>query len=410
MISQTIDPEMKMLLGKERDRQNDTLTLIPSENYCSKAVRDAVGSELTNKYAEGYPGRRYYNGNIYIDEIEQLVIDRAKKLFGVSHANVQPYSGSPANSAIYMGLLSQGETLMGLKLSGGGHLTHGHSVTFSGKYFHAVQYDVEEDGMINHEKVAELALKENPKLIVVGTTAYPRIFDWQKWRDIADSVHAILVADISHIVGLVIGGVHPSPVPFADVIMTTTHKTLRGPRGAMILVTEKGLSNDPKMGEKIDKAVFPGLQGGPHENIIAGIGVSLKEASEPSFAQYAKQVVLNAKVLAKTLQTRGLTLVTGGTDNHLMVLDLRPQNLTGKDIADRLESIGLIVNRNSVPHDTASPFNPSGIRLGTPAVTTRGMKEKEMEIIGEGIVSVIKNQGMEEAAMDVKELCQQFPI
>jgi len=410
MNPKTDNPELFDLIRKESVRQQNTITLIPSENYCSKEVLDAVGSILTNKYAEGYPGRRYYNGNRYIDQIEQLAIDRAKKLFGTPHANVQPYSGSPANSAIYMGLLNQGDTLMGLKLSGGGHLTHGHFVTFSGKYFHAVQYDVEEDGMINHEHVLELAQKEKPKLIVVGTTAYPRIFDWKKWRDIADSAGAILVADISHIVGLVIGGVHPSPVRYADVIMTTTHKTLRGPRGAMILVTEKGMEKDLKMGEKIDKAVFPGLQGGPHENIIAGIAVALKEAETGAFKNYAKQVVANAQSLARTLLAGGLKLVTGGTDNHLMVIDLRPNRLTGKDVADRLEQIGIVVNRNTVPHDSASPFNPSGIRIGTPAVTTRGMKEKEMEIIGESIISVIKNQEIEEVKLNVKELCQQYPV
>jgi len=410
MNPKTDNPELFDLIRKESVRQQNTITLIPSENYCSKEVLDAVGSILTNKYAEGYPGRRYYNGNRYIDQIEQLAIDRAKKLFGTPHANVQPYSGSPANSAIYMGLLNQGDTLMGLKLSGGGHLTHGHFVTFSGKYFHAVQYDVEEDGMINHEHVLELAQKEKPKLIVVGTTAYPRIFDWKKWRDIADSAGAILVADISHIVGLVIGGVHPSPVRYADVIMTTTHKTLRGPRGAMILVTEKGMEKDLKMGEKIDKAVFPGLQGGPHENIIAGIAVALKEAETGAFKNYAKQVVANAQSLARTLLAGGLKLVTGGTDNHLMVIDLRPNRLTGKDVADRLEQIGIVVNRNTVPHDSASPFNPSGIRIGTPAVTTRGMKEKEMEIIGESIISVTKNQEIEEVKLNVKELCQQYPV
>jgi glycine hydroxymethyltransferase len=414
MNLRTIDPEICSLISAESTRQEKTLTLIPSENYCSKAVREAVGSIVTNKYSEGYPGRRYYNGNVNIDLIEQAAIDRAKKLFKTPHANVQPYSGSPANSAVYMGLLSQGDTLMGLKLSGGGHLTHGHFVTFSGKYFRSVQYDVELDGIINPEKVRELAKKEKPKIIVVGTTAYPRIFNWTKWEEIADSVGAILLADISHIVGLVVGGAHPSPVPYVDAVMTTTHKTLRGPRGAMIMVTRKGLSKDPKMAEKIDKAVFPGLQGGPHENIIAGIAVSLKEAATPKFKAYAHQIVKNAKALAKTLTLQGCTLVTGGTDNHLMVLDLRPQGKTGKEIADTLESVGIVVNRNSVPHDTASPFNPSGIRIGTPAVTTRGMKEKEMKMIGTWISEVITKGSSPKVLKNVRKavssLCKQFPV
>jgi len=404
------DPEIEKLISAESTRQQETLTLIPSENYTSLAVCEATASVVTNKYSEGYPGRRYYNGNINIDAIERLAIDRAKKLFNVPHVNVQPYSGSPANSAIYMGLLSQGDTLMGLKLSGGGHLTHGHSVSFSGKYFHSVQYDVEKDGMIDLSKVSALARQEKPKIIVVGTTAYPRIFDWQKWQEIADSVGAILLADISHIAGLVVGGVHPSPVPYVDVVMTTTHKTLRGPRGAMIMVTKKGLRKDPKMADKIDKAVFPGLQGGPHENIIAGIAVALKEAGTPEFRTYAKQIVKNAKSLAETLTLQGCTLITGGTDNHLMVVDLRPQGKTGRVVADTLESVGIVVNRNSIPHDTASPFDPSGIRLGTPAVTTRGMKEKEMKILGESIFEVIKGGNLGKVRKTVSQLCSQFPI
>ena len=410
----SVDPEMTSLLEKELLRQQETITLIPSENYCSPLVRAAVGSVLTNKYAEGYPGRRYYNGNKYIDQIEQIAIDRAKKLFNTPHANVQPYSGSPANAAVYFGLLEQGDTIMGLKLNGGGHLTHGHSVTFSGRYFHSVQYDVEEHGMIDLEHVRSLVQKEKPKLIIVGTTAYPRILDFKLWGAIADSVGAILLADISHIAGLVVGGVHPSPVPYVDVVMTTTHKTLCGPRGAMIMVTEKGLSRDPKMAEKIDKAVFPGLQGGPHENIIAGIAVALKEASGPEFQQYAEHIVKNANVLAETLVQEGLTLVTGGTQNHLMVVDLRPQGKTGREIADALESVGIVVNRNSIPHDTASPFNPSGIRLGTPAVTTRGMKEEEMKKIGKWIASVVKNSTdsnlLQMTKKEINKIVVQFPV
>jgi len=404
------DQELFDLISTESKRQKDTITLIPSENYCSREVLDAVGSILTNKYAEGYPKRRYYNGTSVIDQVEQLAIDRAKKLFGVPHVNVQPYSGSPANSAIYMALMQQGDTLMGLKLSGGGHLTHGHSVTFSGKYFRAVQYDVEKDGSIDLEKVSDLALQEKPKIIVVGTTAYPLIFDWKKWREIADAVGAVLVADISHIVGLVIGGVHPSPVPYVDVIMTTTHKTLRGPRGAMILVTDRGLSKDPDMGEKIDKAVFPGLQGGPHENVVAGIAVALQEAGTKEFRAYAEQIVKNAKALASTLTARGMNLVTGGTQNHLIVCDLRSYEKSGSEVANALEEIGIIVNKNSIPHDSASPFKPSGIRLGTPAVTSRGMKEKEMEIIGNTIVSLILSHNCAIISPVVHQLCTQFPI
>ncbi len=299
------DPEISTLIDKEAKRQQDVLEMIPSENYVSSAVREALGSVLTNKYSEGYPHKRYYQGNRFIDEIEDIAIDRAKKLFGVPHANVQPYSGSPANAAVYFALLNPGDTIMGLKLSAGGHLTHGHPrITFSGKYFRSVQYDVEEDGTIDLAKAMRTAMKESPRIIVVGTTAYPRIFDWKAWRTIADRANAFLLADISHIAGLIVAGVHPSPVPFADVIMTTTHKTLRGPRGAMIMVTEQGLKKDPEMATKIDKAVFPGLQGGPHDNVTAAIAIALAEASTASFKQYAKQVVANANVLAETLTSQ----------------------------------------------------------------------------------------------------------
>ncbi|MEK7587412.1 MAG: serine hydroxymethyltransferase [Patescibacteria group bacterium] len=386
-----MDPAIASLIEKEAKRQRDVLEMIPSENYASSAVREAVGSILANKYSEGYPHKRYYQGNRYIDDIENLAIARAKKLFGVPHANVQPYSGSPANSAVYMALLKPGDTIMGLKLSGGGHLTHGHpDVTFSGTFYRSVQYDVDEQGFIDLDYVAALAAKTKPAIIVVGTTAYPRIFDWKKWKAIADSVGALLLADISHIAGLVVGGVHTSPIPYADIVMFTTHKTMRGPRGAVLLVTGQGLVKDPKMGEKIDKAVFPGLQGGPHDNVTAAIAVCLHEASQPTFKRYAKQVVDNAKVLAATIQRQGCTLSTGGTDNHLMVVDLRPQGVIGNIAAEALEVAGIVVNRNSVPHDPNPPFYPSGIRLGTPAITTRGMKEKEMKQIGEWIAQVIR--------------------
>lgn len=433
-----MDRIVSNLIKKESRRQSDVLEMIPSENYASKEVREALGSVLTNKYSEGYPHKRYYQGNRFIDEIEDLAIERAKKLFGVPHVNVQPYSGSPANSAVYFALLNPGDTIMGLKLSAGGHLTHGHpDITFSGKYFRSVQYDVDENGLIDLNEVARLAQKESPRMIVVGTTAYPRKYDWKKWREIADSVGALLLADISHIVGLVVGGVHPSPVPFADVIMTTTHKSFRGPRGAMLFVTDRGLQKDPDMGDKIDKAVFPGLQGGPHDNVTAAIAIALHEASQPSFKQYAKQIVSNAKALAQVLIEHGLTLTTGGTDNHLMVVDLRPQQVIGNIVAEALEVAGIVVNKNSVPHDSNPPFYPSGIRLGTPAITTRGMKEKEMKIAGNWIAEVIQevshyrlpetkedrkgflvdvkkelgvNKKLLHIAKDVKTLCVKFPV
>lgn len=405
-----IDTVIQDLIEKETKRQEETLTLIPSENYASQNVRSALGSALTNKYSEGYPGRRYYNGNKYIDEIETIAIDRAKKLFGTPHANVQPYSGSPANAAVYMGLLNPDDTIMGLKLKAGGHLTHGHKVTFSGKFFRSVQYDVDENGFIDHDAALVLAKQEKPKIIVVGATAYPRIIEWEKWRTIADEVGALLFADISHIAGLVVAGAHPTPIPFVDVVMTTTHKTLRGPRGAMIMVTDMGLKKDPEMGMKIDKAVFPGLQGGPHDQVTAGIAIALEEAATPEFREYGRQIVANAKVLAQTLIDAGLTLVTGGTDNHLMVVDFRPQGKKGEDVADALESVGIIVNRNTIPHDTASPFDPSGMRIGTPAVTTRGMKEPEMKLIGGWISSVVENKNIESIRKEVIKMTKQFSL
>ena len=389
-----MDVAISSLIEKELLRQQETLAMIPSENYASADVRSALGSVLTNKYSEGYPNKRYYQGNGFIDEIEDIAIARAKDLFHVPHANVQPYSGSPANAAVYFALLAPNDAIMGLKLSGGGHLTHGHpDITFSGKYFRSVQYDVNEQGLIDMDEAEALAKKEKPKMIVVGTTAYPRVYDWKRWREIADSVGAFFLADISHIAGLVVGGVHPSPVPFADVVMTTTHKSLRGPRGAMLMVTDAGLKKDPDMGGKIDKAVFPGLQGGPHDNVTAAIAVALDEAARPEFTAYAAQVVKNAQVLSETLLNEGIVLTTGGTDNHLMVLDLRPQRLIGNIVAEALEIAGIIVNKNSVPHDSNPPFYPSGIRLGTPALTTRGMKEDEMKQIGSWIAQVIREVG-----------------
>lgn len=385
-----MDTQIRSLIQKESQRQQDVLEMIPSENYVSDDVLRALGSVLSNKYSEGYPHKRYYQGNRFIDEIEDLAIERARKLFGVPHVNVQPYSGSPANSAVYFALLNPKDTIMGLMLSGGGHLTHGHpDITFSGKYFRSVQYDVDRHGLIDMDGVADLARKETPAILVVGTTAYPRLYDWKRWRKIADSVGAWFLADISHIAGLVAGGVHPSPVGYADVVMTTTHKSLRGPRGAILMVTERGLNRDRDLPDKIDKAVFPGLQGGPHDNTTAAIAVALHEALQPEFREYAGQILRNAAVLSQTLMANRLVLTTGGTDNHLMVIDLRPKKLIGNVVAEALEVAGIVTNKNSVPHDPNPPFYPSGVRLGTPAITTRGMKEQEMKKIGDWIAAVV---------------------
>ena len=397
--------EIFELIAKEKKRQEEVLEMIPSENYVSKAVLEATGSVLSNKYSEGYPGKRYYQGNKIVDEVENLARERFKKLFGVNFVNVQPYSGSPANAAVYFALLEPGDKIMGLALSSGGHLTHGHpKITFSGKYFNSVQYTVEEDGWIDYEKLAEQVLIERPKILVCGTTSYPRTLEFEKFRKIADSVGAYLLADISHIAGLVVAGVHSSPVEYADVIMTTTHKTLRGPRGAILL------TNNEEIAKKIDRAVFPGFQGGPHENVVAAMAVAAKEADTSEFKTYAKQIITNAKVLSEILIKNGIDLVSGGTDNHLMVIDLRKLNLTGKDIALSLEEAGIVTNKNAVPNDHRPPSIASGIRLGTPAVTTRGMKEKEMELIGNWIAGIIKgNLETEKVLREVKSLCQKFP-
>ena len=403
------------LIKLEEIRQRDTLMLIPSENYASKDVRNAVGSVLMNKYAEGYSGKRYYQGNEFVDQIETIAIEKAKKLFGVEHVNVQPYSGSPANTAVLFALLNSGDKIMGLKLSSGGHLTHGHpDITFSGKFFKSVQFGTDDSGIINYDEVEKLAKKEKPKLMFIGTTAYPLILDWKRFSKIADSVGAWLVADISHVSGLVLADAYPSPVKYAHVVTTTTHKTLRGPRGAMIMVTKKGVKKDPELSKKIDRAVFPGLQGGPHNNTTAGIAVALIEAEKSSFKKYGQQVVKNAITLAKELIKGGLTIVTGKTECHLIVIDLRPKNLTGKVVAEALEIAGIVVNKNSVPNDTAGPFNPSGIRIGTPAVTTRGMKEKEMKIIAKFILEVVQNLENKKVLLDiassVKTLNKRFPL
>ncbi|MBI4033077.1 MAG: serine hydroxymethyltransferase [Candidatus Blackburnbacteria bacterium] len=398
------DPKVFKLIAQEEKRQLETLQMIPSENHASRAVREASGSVLTNKYSEGYPGRRYYQGNRIIDEVENLAIARAKKLFKVPHANVQPYSGSPGNSAVLFALCEMGDTIMGLKLAAGGHLTHGQpKITFSGKYFRPVQFGLDENGLLSYEEIAELARREKPKVMIIGTTAYPLAFDWKKFGQIADSIGAYLIADVAHVSGLIIGRAYPDPVPYAHVVTTTTHKTLRGPRGAMIMVTEKGIKKDKELPDKIDKAVFPGLQGGPHDNTTAAIAQAFFEASQPAFKRYAKQVVKNAKALARELKKGGLTLVGGGTECHLLLVDLRPLALSGNVVAEALEEAGIVCNRNSVPNDSMPPFYPSGIRLGTPALTTRGMKEREIKKIAGWIVQVIDHVKKEELPVNPKK-------
>ena len=383
-----MDQQIRDLIKKEEERQQNLVHLIPSENFASEEVKMALGSCLTNKYAEGYPGRRYYQGNEFVDQIENLAIERGKKVLGVEHLNVQPYSGSPANSAVQMALLDQGDKICGLKLSAGGHLTHGHpKITFSGKFFESVQYDVEEDGRIDYDKLEELVLAEKPKMIMAGTTAYPYILDFKRFGEIADKVGAWLVADISHIAGLVVGGVHPSPNEYVHIITSTTHKSLRGPRGAVIGITKKGLEKDIDLAKKIDRAVFPGLQGGPHENQIAALAVAFSECDTQEFKDYAAQIVKNANALAESLRKNGLKVF--GTENHLMVVEVGFEK--GKDAAVKLEENGIVVNANTIPHDTAGPFKPSGIRIGTPAMTTRGWKEKEFEELGNKIAEIIKS-------------------
>lgn len=379
------DPEIDNILKEEEKRQKETIALIPSENYASTAVRSALGSVLTNKYSEGYPKKRYYQGNKNADSAEILAIERAKKLFKVEHVNVQPYSGSPANLAIYVALCKLGDTVMGHALPDGGHLTHGWKASITGKYFNGVQYHLDEKGYINLDEVKKLAKEHKPKIIFIGATAYSRTLPFQEFAEIAEKVKAYLVADISHVAGLVAGGAHPSPALFADVIMTTTHKTLRGPRGAMIMVTKKGLRKDKDLADKIDSAVFPGLQGGPHDDQTAAIAVALKEADSEKFRKYAKQIVLNAKTLAQELTNYGFDIISGGTDNHLLLIDLRSKKINGALAAYALEKVNIITNKNSVPNDTNPPFYPSGLRIGTPAVTTRGMKESDMKKIADWI-------------------------
>jgi glycine hydroxymethyltransferase len=379
------DPEIYRLIKQEETYQIESVRLIPSENYVSTAVLEATGSVLTNKYSEGYAGRRYYEGQRYIDQIETLVAERARSLFGAEHANVQPYSGSPANLAVYVALLKPGDGLMGLSLPHGGHLSHGWTVSLTGSLWRPIHYTVDrESHRIDYDAVRQLARTERPKMIVTGATAYPRQFDFKIFAEIAREVGAYLLADISHIAGLVVAGVHPDPVPHADVVMTTTHKTLRGPRGAMILCRKE-------IAAQIDRTVFPGLQGGPHNHTTAAIGVALKEAATPEFKDYGCQIVNNAKALAEELLVRGFQLVSGGTDTHLIVIDLTNKQVTGKKAAQALDRAGIVCNYNTIPFDPRKPFNPSGIRLGTPAVTSRGMREPEMRQIGTWVDAVVAN-------------------
>ena len=398
------DIKLQKLIALEIKRQEESINLIASENFASREILDILGSPLTNKYSEGYPGKRYYPGNAYYDEIELLAQDRGLASFKLDpkewRLNVQPHSGSPANLAIYTGLLEPGDTIMGMKLAAGGHLTHGHKVSATGRFWKSVQYGVlETTGLVDFEEVQKLANESKPKIIVSGFTAYPRAVDFKKFGEIAKSVGAYHMADISHIAGLIVAGVHPTPFPYADVVMTTTHKSLRGPRGAVIF-------SRIEISDRIDRGVFPGLQGGPHNNVTAAIAHMFYEAGDPSFKKYGKQIVKNARALAKALSELGFSLVSGGTDTHLILADVRSLGVLGLEAQNRLESVGIIANRNSVPGDP-SPFKPSGIRLGTPAVTSRGMKEKEMVLIAKLIEGAIRRE--KGVSSEVLKLCRRFP-
>lgn len=405
-LIKSFDPELYEGMENELSRQRGNIELIASENIVSPAVLAAMGTHLTNKYAEGYPGKRYYGGCEFVDVVEQLAIDRAKKLFGADHANVQPHSGANANLAVYFGLLKPGDTILGMNLAHGGHLTHGSPVNMSGAYFNIVPYGVARDtGKIDYDELERIAIECKPKLIVAGASAYPRAIDFKKFREIADKVGAILMVDMAHIAGLVAGGQHENPCKWADIVTTTTHKTLRGPRGGMILCKEE-------YAKAIDKAIFPGTQGGPLEHVIAAKAVALKEAMESSFKAYAEQVVKNAKAMAETLTSRGIDLVSGGTDNHLMLLDLTAKGLTGKEIEKLLDLAHITVNKNAVPFDTQKPFVTSGIRVGTPAVTSRGMKEAEMVTIANCIADIIDGgeSAIPSVSAIISELCEQYPL
>lgn len=402
-----VDPEVFSIIQKENQRQENSLILIASENYTSQAVLEASSCTMTNKYAEGYPGKRYYNGCQFVDEVETVAIARIKKLFGADVANVQPHSGTQANMAVLMSILEPGDTIMGMNLSHGGHLSHGSPVNFSGIYFKVVSYGVTKDAhRIDYDEAYRLAKEHKPKIIIAGASAYPRIIDWNRFREIADSIGAVLLTDIAHIAGLVATGHHPSPVPVADFVTMTTHKTLRGPRGGLILAKQKyeGMMN---------KYIFPGIQGGPLMNTIAAKAVAFGEALQPSFKEYSARVIANAKVLADTLLSRGLNLVSGGTDNHLMLVDLRNKNLTGRDVANRLDEAGITCNKNGVPFDDKSPMVTSGIRLGSPALTTRGLGEDDFRLVGNLICDIIDNMNDEKVInrvrAQVQELCKAYP-
>ena len=385
-----LDLKIRQLIQKEKDRQKNSLEMIPSENFVSKEVLEAMGSVLTNKYSEGYPSKRYYGGNEYIDQIENLAIKRAKKLFNVAHANVQPYSGSPANLAVYLATCKPGDKIMGLNLSDGGHLTHGHKVSATGIFYKSIPYHVKKNGYLDFEEIEKLALKHKPKIIWCGTTAYPRKIDFKRFSQIAKKVNAYLIADISHIAGLIITDNHPRPEKYVHIITTTTHKTLRGPRGAMIMTTEVGLKKDPDLAKKLDKAVFPGLQGGPHNHTTAAIAVALKEASTKEFRSYAKQIIKNTQALAQAFKKEGLKLLTGGSDNHLILIDLSVYGIGKANLfQEALDLANITTNKNTISGEAGSAFYPSGLRLGTPAITTRNMKEKEMELIAKWIKIII---------------------
>ncbi|WP_317310176.1 serine hydroxymethyltransferase [Clostridium thermobutyricum] len=400
------DKEIYSLIEEELDRQEEGIELIASENFTSEAVMEAMGSYLTNKYAEGYPQKRYYGGCEVVDKIEQIAIDRAKKLFGAEHANVQPHSGSQANMAVYFTVLNPGDTVLGMDLSHGGHLTHGSKVNFSGKLFNFVSYGVnKETEMIDYEEVRKIALENKPKLIVAGASAYPRVLDFKKFKEIADEVNAYLMVDMAHIAGLVAAGIHQSPIPYADFVTTTTHKTLRGPRGGLILCKEK-------FAKDLNKNIFPGMQGGPLIHVIAGKAVCFKEALEPSFKEYAKNVVKNCKVLGEELVKKGFKLVSNGTDNHLILVDLTNKNVTGKEVENLLDKIGITLNKNTVPNETRSPFVTSGVRIGTAAVTTKGYTTEDMKEIASIINDAIENKDgdLEELKIRVKKLSSKHPM
>ena len=403
------DPELAQAMAAEATRQEEHIELIASENYASPRVLEAQGSVLTNKYAEGYPEKRYYGGCEYVDVAEQLAIDRVKQLFGADYANVQPHSGSQANAAVYMALLNPGETVLGMSLAHGGHLTHGAKVNFSGRIYNAVQYGITPEGYIDYAEVERLAVEHKPKMIVAGFSAYSRVIDWQKFREIADKVGAYLMVDMAHVAGLVAAGVYPSPVQIADVTTSTTHKTLRGPRGGIILAKA-----NPDLEKKFNSLVFPGIQGGPLMHVIAAKAVAFKEALEPEFTSYQQQVVKNAKVMAATLISRGYNIVSGGTDNHLMLVDLIAKGLTGKAADAALGAANITVNKNSVPNDPQSPFVTSGIRVGTPAITTRGFKEAEVDQLANWIADVLDNINdpatTERVKNEVLAICKRFPV